>query len=76
MELAVSSNSVFLNKIIENVVSDTISKATGIPAVRVNVRSASIKTSVDGAYITVDINGSVTAPTMSAIAALTNKSAK
>ena len=76
MELAVSSNSVFLNKIIENVVSDAISKATGIPAVRVNVRSASIKTSVDGAYVTVDINGSVTAPTMSAVAALTNKSAK
>ena len=76
MELAVSSNSVFLNKIIENVVSDAISKATGVPAVRVNVRSASIKTSVDGAYVTVDINGSVTAPTMSAVAALTNKSAK
>ena len=76
MELAVSSNSVFLNKIIENVVSDAISKATGIPAVRVNVRSASIKTSVDGAYVTMDINGSVTAPTMSAVAALTNKSAK
>ena len=76
MELTVSSNSVFLNKIIENVVSDAISKATGIPAVRVNVRSASIKTSVDGAYVTVDINGSVTAPTMSAVAALTNKSAK
>ena len=76
MELAVSSNSVFLNKIIENVVSDAISKATGIPAVRVNVRSASIKTSVDGAYVTVDINASVTAPTMSAVAALTNKSAK
>ena len=76
MELAVSSNSVFLNKIIENVVSDAISKATGIPVVRVNVRSASIKTSVDGAYVTVDINASVTAPTMSAVAALTNKSAK
>ena len=75
MELAVSSNSVFLNKIIENAISDVISKATGIPSVRVNVRSASIKTSVDGAYVTVDINGSVTAPTMSAVAALTNKSA-
>ena len=76
MELTVSSNSVFLNKAIENVVSEAISKATGIPAVRVNVRSASIKTSVDGAYVTVDINASVTAPTMSAVAALTNKSAK
>ena len=76
MEFTVSSNSVFLNKVIENVVSDAISKATGIPAVRVNVRSASIKTSVDGAYVTVDINASVTAPTMSAVAALTNKSAK
>ena len=76
MELTVSSNSVFLNKVIENVVSDAISKATGIPAVRVNVRSASIKTSVDGAYVTVDINASVTAPTMSAVVALTNKSAK
>ena len=76
MELAVSSNSVFLNKVIENAISEAISKATGIPAVRVNIRSASMKTSVDGAYVTVDINGSVTAPTMSAIAALTNKSAK
>lgn len=76
MELAVSSNSVFLNKAIENAISGAISKATGIPAVRVNIRSASMKTSVDGAYVTVDINGSVTAPTMSAIAALTNKSAK
>ena len=76
MELAVSSNSVFLNKVIENAISGAISKATGILAVRVNVRSASIKTSVDGAYVTVDINGSVTAPTMSAVAALTNKSAK
>ena len=76
MELAVSSNSTFLNKVIENAISGAISKATGIPAVRVNVRSASIKTSVDGAYVTVDINGSVTAPTMSAVAALTNKSAK
>ena len=76
MELAVSSNSVFLNKMIENTISGAISKVTGIPEVRVNVRSASIKTSVDGAYVTVDINGSVTAPTMSAVAALTNKSAK
>ena len=76
MELAVSSNSVFLNKVIENAISEAITKSTGIPAVRVNVRSASIKTSVDGAYITVDINGSVTAPTLSAVAALTNKSAK
>ena len=76
MELAVSSNSVFLNELIKNAISGAISKATGIPDVRVNVRSASIKTSVDGAYITVDINGSVTAPTMSAVAALTNKSAK
>ena len=76
MELAVSSNSVFLNKVIENAISSAISKATGVPAVRVNIRSASIKTSVDGAYVTVDINGSATVPTMSAIAALTNKSAK
>ena len=76
MKLAVSSNSVFLNKVIENAISGAISKATGIPSVRVNVRSASIKTSTDGVYITVDISGSVTAPTMSAVAALTNKSAK
>ena len=76
MELAVSSNSVFLNKMIENAISDVITKTTGIPSVRVNIRSASIKTSVDGAYVTVDINGSVTAPTMSAVAAMTNKSAK
>ena len=76
MELAVSSNSVLLNKVIENAISEAISKATGIPAVDVNVRYASIKTSADGAYVTVDINGSVKAPTMSAIAALTNKSAK
>ena len=76
MELAVSSNSVFLNKVIENAIADAMSKATGIPAVRVSVRSASIKTSADGAYVTVDINGSVTAPTLSAVTALTNKSAK
>ena len=76
MALAVSSNSVLQSKTIENAISGAISKATGIPAVRVNIRSASMKTSVDGAYVTVDINGSVTAPTMSAIAALTNKSAK
>ena len=76
MELAVSSNSVFLNKVIENAISEAITKSTGIPSVRVNIRSASIKTSVDGAYITVDINGSVSAPTMSAVAALANKSAK
>lgn len=76
MDLTVHSNSVFLNKWIENAISDAISKATGIPAVSVNVRSASIKTSTDGAYVTVDISGSVTAPTMSAVAALTNKSAK
>ena len=76
MELTVNSNSVFLNRIIENAISGAISKTTGIPAVRVNIRSASVKTSVDGAYVTVDINGSVTAPTMSAVAALTNKSAK
>ena len=76
MELAVSSNSVFLNKIIESAISEAITKATGIPAVRVNLRSASIKTSADGAYVTVDINGSVTAPTMSAVSVLTSKSAK
>ena len=76
MELTVSSNSVFLNKVIEIAISDAISKATGIPAVRVNVRSASVKTTADGAHLTVDINGSVTAPTMSAVVALTNKSAK
>jgi hypothetical protein len=76
MELAVSSNSTFLNKVIENAISGAISKAIGIPAVRVNIRSASVKTSVDGAYVTVDINGSIAAPTMSAVAALTNKSAK
>ena len=76
MELTVNSNSAFLNKTIENAISGAISKATDIPAVSVNIRSASIKTSTDGANITVDINGSVTAPTMSAIAALTNKSAK
>ena len=76
MELTVNSNSVFLNKLIEKAISEAISKATGIPAVRVNIRSASVKTSVDGAYVTVDINGSITAPTMSAIAALANKSAK
>ena len=76
MELTVSSNSTFLNKVIENAISEAVYKATGIPAVRVNIRSASVKTSSDGAYVTVDINGSVTAPTMSAVAALTNKSAK
>lgn len=76
MELAVSSNSVFLNKVIENAISEAITKSTGIPSVRINIRSASIKTSVDGAYVTVDINGSVTAPTMSAVAVLTKKSAK
>ena len=76
MELAVISNSAFLNKVIENAISEAVHKATGIPAVRVSIRSASVKTSADGAYVTVDINGSVTAPTMSAVAALTNKSAK
>ena len=76
MELAVSSNSVFLNKVIENAISEAVYKATGIPAVRVSIRSASVKTSSDGAYVTVDINGSVTAPTMSAVAVLTKKSAK
>ena len=76
MELAVSSNSVFLNKIIENAISEAITKSTGIPAVRVSIRSASVKTSSDGAYVTVHINGSVTAPTMSALAVLTKKSAK
>ena len=76
MELIVNSNSVILNKLVENAISDAITKATGIPAVGVSIRSASIKTSAGGAYVTVDINGSVTAPTMSTISALTNKSAK
>ena len=76
MELNLSSNSAFLNKAIENAISGAISKATGIPAVSVNIRSASIKTSTDGAYVTVDVSGSVTAPTMSTVTALTNKSAK
>ena len=76
MELNVSSNSVFMNKAIEKAISEAISKATGIPAVRVSIRSASIKTSTDGAYVTVDVSGSVTAPTMSTVTALTSKSAK
>ena len=76
MELAVNSNSAFLNKTIENAISGAISKATGIPAVSVNIRSVSVKTSADGAYVTVDVSGSVTAPTMSTVAALTSKSAK
>ena len=76
MELAVNSNSAFLNKTIENAISGAISKATGIPAVSVNIRSVSVKTSTDGAYVTVDVSGSVTAPTMSTVAALTSKSAK
>lgn len=76
MELAVNSNSAFLNKTIENAISGAISKATGIPAVSVNIRSVSVKTSADGAYVTVDVSGSVTAPTMSTVTALTRKSAK
>lgn len=76
MQLAISSNSVVLNKIVEEAIAGAIQEATGIPACRVTVRSASLRTSEDGAWVTVDINGSVTAPTMAAVAAITNKSAK
>lgn len=76
MQLAISSNSVVLNKIVEDAIAGAIHKTTGIPACHVVVRSASLRTSEDGAWVTVDINGSVTAPTMAAITAITNKSAK
>lgn len=76
MQLAISSNSVVLNKIVEDAISGAIQKATGIPACRVVIRSASLRTSEDGAWVTVDINGSVTAPTMAAVSVITNKSAK
>ena len=76
MQLAISSNSVVLNKIVEDAIEGAIEKATGIPACHVVVRSASLRTSEDGAWVTVDINGSVTAPTVSAVAAVTRKNAK
>lgn len=76
MQLVVSSNSVVLNKIIEDAIAGAIQKATGIPTCRVVVRSASLRTSEDGAWVTVDINGSVTAPTLATVAALANKNAK